>query len=241
MFLISLSSFALSLLLSLVLTWVVRNRALKKGWISFPQSERHVHTVPLPRIGGVAIYGALAISLTAVLYYMGRHPVGQAFHMRTMAFLLVPGTIVFLLGLYDDIRGIGPYWKFAIQAVAAGIVFAGGLRIMSLPLLFGSSQFGWLASLAITIVWILWITNAFNLIDGVDGLATGSALFSTFVVFIVSALNGNQFGLLLTAILSGALIGFLRFNFNPATVFLGDCGSLFVGFMLGSLALYGQK
>ena len=241
MFLISLSSFALSLLLSLVLTWVVRNRALKKGWISFPQSERHVHTVPLPRIGGVAIYGALAISLTAVLYYMGRHPVGQAFHMRTMAFLLVPGTIVFLLGLYDDIRGIGPYWKFAIQAVAAGIVFAGGLRIMSLPLLFGSSQFGWLASLAITIVWILWITNAFNLIDGVDGLATGSALFSTFVVFIVSALNGNQFGLLLTAILSGALIGFLRFNFNPATIFLGDCGSLFVGFMLGSLALYGQK
>ncbi|MBZ5566477.1 MAG: undecaprenyl/decaprenyl-phosphate alpha-N-acetylglucosaminyl 1-phosphate transferase [Acidobacteriia bacterium] len=237
----SLSSFALSLLLSLLLTWVVRNRALKNGWVSLPQSERHVHTVPLPRIGGVAIFGALVISLTAVLYYMGRHPVRQAFHMRTMAFLLVPGTIVFLLGLYDDIRGIGPYWKFAIQGVAAAIVFAGGLRIMSLPLLFGSSQFGWLASLAITIVWILWITNAFNLIDGVDGLATGSALFSTFVVLIVSALNGNQFGLLLTATLSGALIGFLRFNFNPATIFLGDCGSLFVGFMLGSLALYGQK
>ena len=111
MFLISLSSFALSLLLSLVLTWVVRNWALNNGWVALPQSERHVHTIPLPRIGGVAIYAALVISLTAVLYYMSRHLVGQAFHMRTLAFLLVPGTIVFLLGLYDDIRGIGPSQK----------------------------------------------------------------------------------------------------------------------------------
>jgi UDP-GlcNAc:undecaprenyl-phosphate GlcNAc-1-phosphate transferase len=240
-FIISLCGFVLSLLLSFILTWVVRNWAQELGWVSSGQPEHHIHTVPRPRIGGVAIYAALAISLTAVLYYMSRHPVRQTFHMRTMAFLLVPGTIVFLLGLYDDMRGIGPYWKFSIQAVAAAIVFAGGLRIVSLPILFGSSHFGWLASLAITIVWILWITNAFNLIDGVDGLATGSALFSTFVVFVVSAINGNQFGLLLTATLSGALLGFLRYNFNPATIFLGDCGSLFVGFMLGSLALYGQK
>jgi UDP-GlcNAc:undecaprenyl-phosphate GlcNAc-1-phosphate transferase len=219
----------------------VRNRAIKYGWVSIPESERHIHTNPLPRIGGVAIYAALVIALLSALYYMHRFPVRQAFHLRTMLFLLVPGTLVFLLGLYDDMRGIGPYWKFFIQAIAAGIVFAGGLRIVTLPILFGSSQFSWVVSLGITILWILWITNAFNLIDGVDGLATGSALFATFVVFVVSALNGNQFGLLLTATLSGALIGFLRYNFNPATIFLGDSGSLFVGFMLGSLALYGQK
>jgi UDP-GlcNAc:undecaprenyl-phosphate GlcNAc-1-phosphate transferase len=230
-----------ALLLSFVFTWVVRNRALKYGWVSLPESERHIHTTPLPRIGGVAIYAALVIALLAAIYYMHLFPVRQTFHLRTMLFLLVPGTLVFLLGLYDDIRGIGPYWKFLVQAIAAGIVFAGGLRIVKLPLLFGSSQFSWVVSLAITIFWILWITNAFNLIDGVDGLATGSALFATFVVLIVSALNGNQFGLLLTATLSGALIGFLRYNFNPATIFLGDCGSLFVGFMLGSLALHGSQ
>jgi UDP-GlcNAc:undecaprenyl-phosphate GlcNAc-1-phosphate transferase len=240
-FAISLSSFVLSLLLSFVLTRLVRNHAVKHGWVSLPESDRHIHTAALPRIGGVAIYAALVITLSLVLYYMSRHLVGQKFHMHTMAFLLVPGTLVFLLGLYDDIRGIGPYWKFFFQAVAAVIVFAGGLRIVDLPLLFGSKHFGLAASLVATVFWILWITNAFNLIDGIDGLATGSALFSTFVVFIVSALNGNHFGLLLTATLSGALIGFLRFNFNPATIFLGDCGSLFVGFMLGSLALYGQK
>jgi UDP-GlcNAc:undecaprenyl-phosphate GlcNAc-1-phosphate transferase len=238
---ISLSSFFLSLLLSFVLTWLVRNRAVKYGWVSVPESERHIHTTALPRIGGVAIYAAIVVALVSVLYYMHRFPVRQAFHLRTMLFLLVPGTLVFLLGLYDDLRGIGPYWKFLVQAIAATIVFAGGLRIVNLPLLFGSWQFSWAVSLCLTIFWILWITNAFNLIDGVDGLATGSALFATLVVFIVSALNGNQFGLLITATLSGALIGFLRYNFNPATIFLGDCGSLFVGFMLGSLALFGQK
>jgi UDP-GlcNAc:undecaprenyl-phosphate/decaprenyl-phosphate GlcNAc-1-phosphate transferase len=240
-FAISLSSFVLALLLSVVLTWLVRSRALKHGWVSLPESERHLHTKPLPRIGGVAIYASLVITLLSVLYYMHRFPFHRAFHVRTMAFLLVPGTLVFLLGLYDDLRGIGPYWKFFVQAIAGAIVFAGGLRIVALPILFGSSRFGWVVSLGVTIFWILWITNAFNLIDGVDGLATGSALFSTFVVCIVSALNGNQFGLLLTATLSGSLLGFLRFNFNPATIFLGDSGSLFVGFMLGSLALYGQK
>lgn len=241
MFGISLSSFFLSLLLSFVLTWLVRNRAVKYGWVSVPESERHIHTIARPRIGGVAIYAAIVIALVSVLYYMHRFPVRQAFHLRTMLFLLVPGTLVFLLGLYDDLRGIGPYWKFLVQAIAAASVFAGGLRIVKLPLLFGSWQFSWVMSLCLTIFWILWITNAFNLIDGVDGLATGSALFATFVVFIVSALNGNQFGLLLTATLSGALIGFLRYNFNPATIFLGDCGSLFVGFMLGSLALAGNQ
>lgn len=241
MFVISLSSFAIALLLSFVLTRYVRNFAVERGCVSVPETERHIHTAPLPRVGGVAIFVSLVVALFLVLSYAYFHPLNQTFHLRTLVFLLVPGTLVFLLGLYDDLRGIGPYWKFFFQAVAAVIVFAGGLRIVALPILFGSSTFGWAASLAITVFWILWITNAFNLIDGVDGLATGSALFSTFVVFVVSALNGNHFGLLITATLSGALIGFLRFNFNPATIFLGDCGSLFVGFMLGALSLHGQK
>jgi len=238
---ISLSSFAIALLLSFILTRLVRNFAIERGCVAAPETERHIHSTALPRVGGVAIYVSLAIALAVVLSYAYFHPVGQPFRMRSLVFLLVPGTLVFLLGLYDDLRGLGPYWKFFFQGIAAVIVFAGGHRIEVLPILFGHSPLGWIASLAATVFWILWITNAFNLIDGVDGLATGSALFSTVVVLVVSVLNGNFFCLLLTATLSGALIGFLRFNFNPATIFLGDCGSLFVGFMLGALSLHGQK
>jgi UDP-GlcNAc:undecaprenyl-phosphate/decaprenyl-phosphate GlcNAc-1-phosphate transferase len=239
---ISLSSFAIALLLSFVLTRLVRNFAVERGCVAAPETERHIHSEPLPRLGGVAIFASLVAALVVVLFYAYFHPVGQPFRMRSLVFLLVPGTLVFLLGLYDDLRGLGPYWKFFFQGIAALIVFAGGHRIEGLPTLFGHhSPLGWLASLAMTVFWILWITNAFNLIDGVDGLATGSALFSTVVVMVVSVLNGNFFCLLLTATLSGALIGFLRFNFNPATIFLGDCGSLFVGFMLGALSLHGQK
>ena len=153
--------------------------------------------------------------------------------------ILIPGTLIFLLGIYDDIRSVGPYFKFAVQAVAAVILFAGGLKILALPVLFGSHQFGWAIGLPITILWVLGITNAFNLIDGLDGLAAGSALFSTLVVFVVAIFSGSSLVSLLTIALAGAILGFLRFNFNPATIFLGDCGSLFIGFMLSALALEG--
>lgn len=241
MFLVTIAGFAVSLVASFVLTYFVRNLALKRGWVAAPHADRHIHCGPVPRVGGVAIYLAIVTTLVGVLIYIHQVPTTQFFHMRTVMYLLAPATVVFLLGLYDDLRGAGPYVKFGVQAVAAVMVYATGLRIISLPILFGSREFGTLVSLGLTVFWILWITNAFNLIDGVDGLAAGSALFSTMVVFIVSLLNGNQFALLLTAVLSGALMGFLRFNFNPATIFLGDSGSLFVGFMLGSLALWGQK
>jgi UDP-GlcNAc:undecaprenyl-phosphate GlcNAc-1-phosphate transferase len=93
----------------------------------------------------------------------------------------------------------------------------------------------------LTIIWVLWITNAFNLLDGVDGLAAGSALFSTLTVFVVSLVSGDLLVSSLTLALGGAILGFLRFNFNPATIFLGDCGSLFIGFMLSALALAGAQ
>src|SRR6202035_335549 len=90
-------------------------------------------------------------------------------------------------------------------------------------------------------VWVIGLTNAFNLIDGLDGLAAGSALFSTFIVFVVAIFSGSSSLSLLTIVLAGAILGFLRFNFNPATIFLGDCGSLFIGFMLSALALLGAQ
>jgi UDP-GlcNAc:undecaprenyl-phosphate GlcNAc-1-phosphate transferase len=131
--------------------------------------------------------------------------------------------------------------KFAAQAVAAAMLFAGGMRILDLPVLFGQHTFPWFIGLPLTVLWVVAITNAFNLIDGLDGLAAGSALFSTLVFFIVALVNHSWLGSLMSVALAGAILGFLRFNFNPATIFLGDSGSLFIGFLLSALALAGAQ
>src|SRR2546427_3339309 len=207
-----------------------------------PLCDRNLHEIPLPRLGGVAIYLSflisIAIALVANRYFQG---LLSAPSIRTLLTILVPGTLIFLLGVYDDIHPVGPYTKFAVQAVAASMLFAGGLRILNLPVLFGAQHFTWTVGLPITILWVLAITNAFNLIDGLDGLAAGSALFSTVVVFVVAVFSGSPLVSLLTISLAGAILGFLRYNFNPATIFLGDCGSLFIGFMLSALALEGAQ
>jgi hypothetical protein len=112
---------------------------------------------------------------------------------------------------------------------------------VNIPVLFGQHQLPWYLGLPVTILWVLAITNAFNLIDGLDGLAAGSALFSTLVAFVVALLNGYLLVTVMTIALAGAILGFLRFNFNPATIFLGDSGSLFIGFVLSALALAGAQ
>jgi UDP-GlcNAc:undecaprenyl-phosphate GlcNAc-1-phosphate transferase len=240
--LLYLGTFALSLLLSFVLTRFVRNIAASRGWVSVPTRDRHLHETPLPRLGGVAVYLSFLASI-AVAFLACRHfPwLGSVPSARNLLAILIPGTLIFLLGVYDDVRGVGPYVKFGVQAIAAIMLFAGGLRILNLPILFGTRHFGWAIGLPITILWVIGITNAFNLIDGLDGLAAGSALFSTLVVFVVSISIQSQVVSLPTIVLAGAIVGFLRFNFNPATIFLGDCGSLFIGFMLSALALEGTQ
>ena len=237
-----LSIFALALTLSFALTRYVRNFATNRGWVSPPLSERHLHSAPLPRLGGVAIFAAFLLSLGTALAIAAYYPsVRFGFSVKILTTLLVPACLVFLLGLYDDVRGLGPYVKFSVQGVAATILWLGGFRILDLPVLFGSRQFPWFIGLALTIVWVLGITNAFNLIDGLDGLAAGSAMFSTLVVFVVALLSQSSLVALMTVALTGAILGFLRFNFNPATIFLGDSGSLFIGFLLSALALEGAQ
>jgi UDP-GlcNAc:undecaprenyl-phosphate/decaprenyl-phosphate GlcNAc-1-phosphate transferase len=234
--------FLFSLVLSFILTRYVRNAATARGWVSVAASERHLHQAPLPRLGGVAIFTAFALSLGTALVISSLRPQLQfGSSLRILATILIPGFLIFLLGLYDDIRTIGPYFKFTVQAIAATMLWLGGLRILDLPVLFGSRQFPWFVGLALTILWVLGITNAFNLIDGLDGLAAGSALFSTLIVFVVALLSHSSLVALMTIALTGAIVGFLRFNFNPATIFLGDSGSLFIGFMLSALALEGAQ
>jgi len=237
-----LAIFATSVLLSFVLTRHVRNLATARGWLAPPALDRHLHHTPLPRLGGIAIFAAFILSGALALLVGWLDPsLNVGFSWRTLGTILLPGVLIFLLGVYDDVRPVGPYLKFGVQALAGLMLFAGGLRVLDLPVLFGSRHFSWYVSLPLTILWVLGITNAFNLIDGLDGLAAGSALFSTLVVFVVALFSESLFVSLLALVLAGAILGFLRFNFNPATIFLGDCGSLFIGFMLGALALCGAQ
>jgi UDP-GlcNAc:undecaprenyl-phosphate GlcNAc-1-phosphate transferase len=240
--LLFLGTFISSLLLSFVFTKIVRDIALRKRWLSAPAGHRHLHNEAIPRLGGVAIVFSFLIA-TAMALFAGKFAIhsAESLSLAPLTTILPPAVLIFLLGVYDDRRDAGPLLKFSVQAVAGAMLFAGGLRIFALPVLFGTHRFSSVTGLALTIVWVIAITNAFNLIDGLDGLAAGSALFSTLVVFVVALLGNMSLISLVALALAGAIVGFLRYNFNPATIFLGDCGSLFIGFMLSALALYGSQ
>ena len=237
-----LGTFVASLFQSFVLTKFVRDLANRHGWVTAPTLDRHLHSRPLPRLGGIAIFISFLASF-AVALLLVRHNPGLGFKLpgRTIITILFSATLVVVLGVYDDLRSAGPWIKFAVQGAAGVVLFAGGLRILDLPVLFGGRHFPWFLGLPLTLLWVLAITNAFNLIDGLDGLAAGSALFSTLVVFTVALVNHAGLVSIMAIALVGAILGFLRFNFSPATIFLGDCGSLFIGFMLSALALQGAQ
>ncbi len=237
-----LAMFLLSLLSAFVLTRYVRDFATSHGWVAVPTQERHLHSSPLPRLGGVAIFLSFSCCMGIAVLWALYHPrMHSTFSLKTTLTILMPASLVFLLGVYDDIHGVGPYFKFSVQGIAATMLFMGGLRIVNIPVLFGDHKLPWFVGLFFTVLWVLAITNAFNLIDGLDGLAAGSALFSTMVAFVVALLHGPSLVTVMTIALAGAIIGFLRYNFNPATIFLGDSGSLFIGFLLSALALAGAQ
>ncbi|HYN16441.1 MAG TPA: MraY family glycosyltransferase [Terriglobales bacterium] len=229
-------TFVVSLLISFLLTRYLRDQALSRGWKSRQVRDRDVHTTPIPRLGGVAIF-LCVVGVVAVLMAFSRF--SKALDPHIILSILVPALLIFLLGLYDDLFSVGPWVKFAVQIIAAVAIFLAGFRIIELPILFGNHSLGFAGSLLATVFWVLLITNAFNLVDGLDGLAAGSALFSTLTVVVISLMNGRVMIGLVGLALAGAILGFLRFNFNPATIFLGDCGSLFIGFVLSVLALVG--
>src|SRR5579862_599462 len=239
MLLIAVALFFGALIFSLFLTRKVRNLAVSNRWATGPVQPHHLHTAPIPRFGGVAVYGTF-VSVTVLLLLASRllH-FRLGFSPRTVLWVLVPATFVFAVGVADDIWSVSPRCKFAVQIAAALILFCGDFRVMRLPLFFGSHMFAWVGALPLTILWVLWVTNAFNLIDGLDGLAAGSALLSTLAVFAVGLINHNVLVSVLTVTLAGATLGFLKYNFNPASIFLGDSGSLFIGFTLSALALVG--
>jgi UDP-GlcNAc:undecaprenyl-phosphate GlcNAc-1-phosphate transferase len=232
------AAFVVALGFAVVFTYAVRNIALARGWTRLPESDRHVHRDAIPRLGGVAIFIAFA-SVTALCLSFARltGSVG-GHHLARLASLLLPLSIVFLTGLYDDFYSVRPALKLVAQSTAGVLLFFSGFRVVLSPGL-AHHELNRAVALLLTVFWTVLITNAFNLIDGLDGLAAGSALFSTMTMFVVALVMHNGTVALLTVTLAGAIVGFLRYNFNPATIFLGDSGSQLLGFMLAALSLAG--
>lgn len=231
-------AFWLAVFSALLSTRAVRDIAIRRKWAPAPSLSRHLHRTPVPRIGGIAIYVSSWLAALAVL--LGTSPKeinanGHSTHELVAIFL--PGTVIFVVGLLDDFYDLRAGIKVAVQIFAAVLLYALGLRVTHLDAIFGSGSLSPLLALLLTIAWVLVITNAFNLIDGLDGLAAGSAFFSALIILLLSLLHHGLFVAILVAALAGSLAGFLRYNFNPASIFLGDCGSLYIGFLLSAAAL----
>jgi UDP-GlcNAc:undecaprenyl-phosphate GlcNAc-1-phosphate transferase len=194
---------------------------------------------PIPRIGGLAI--ALGTSLSLLLVGVVFAPAGLTLLGRAEALSAVSlgAAGMLLLGLADDIRPLSAWLKFGVQIALAGAVYLLGLRIRTVSLPLGIVELGPIAEPAVTILWLVGVANAFNLLDGADGVAAGSAFFAATAILIMSVTLGHPAIGLVTASLAGALLGFLPFNFPPARAFLGDQGSLLVGFLLAGLAVEG--
>jgi UDP-GlcNAc:undecaprenyl-phosphate GlcNAc-1-phosphate transferase len=234
-------AFVTALVVTAALTPLVRHFALAAGAVDEPTARR-VHTRRVPRLGGVAIVvGFMAPLLTLVLLRTGFARVELSQHYKLLAGLLLGSVVIALLGFVDDVSGVGAKRKLLVQSIAACIAYAGGLRIGSLSLPFvGEVTLGWL-SLPATVLWIAAVSNALNLIDGLDGLAAGVAFFACVTNFVVAYLSHNLMICLFSAALAGAILGFLIYNFNPATIFMGDSGSLFLGYVLATMSLLGSS
>jgi len=220
-----------TVLLALGLTPLVRRLAHRWNLVDAP-GARKIHTVSIPRVGG------LAISLSMVLALAGAAALGIVTAADVQAWLpvLLGGAIVFLVGLWDDVRPLPARLKLGAQLIGAGLTVALGVRIDHVTVFGATVGLGALA-LPLTMVWLVGLTNAFNLMDGLDGLATGLAIIAAATCAVVSLARDDVQGGTLLIVLLGALVGFLPYNFNPATIFLGDSGALVVGYVLAVTAI----
>jgi UDP-GlcNAc:undecaprenyl-phosphate GlcNAc-1-phosphate transferase len=218
-------------------TPLVRNAAARLGALDHALSARKVHGRPVPRLGGIAIVAAFFAPLLALFFVSSE--VGRRLwegQEQTLA-LLMGGLGIAALGVYDDLKGSRARTKLVVQFSIAALMYWAGYRIDTIANPFGPELgLGWLG-LPFTVLWIAGVTNAMNLIDGLDGLAGGVALIGVGTSFTIAAIHGEPLMLLFTASLAGAILGFLFYNFNPATIFMGDSGSMFLGFVLATTAI----
>ena len=215
-------TFTLSVLLALYLTPLVRKGAIDYQILDIPSGALKQHKAPIPYLGGVAIYLSFLITL-AIIFDFTSHLVG----------LLLGGTMIAMLGLFDDLRVLPAMLKLAMQLLVVWVVIKSNISIQL-------TDIPPLISLPLTVVWLVGITNAINILDVSDGLATSVSAVAGFYLFIIALINGNFIIAALTSALVGGLVGFFRFNKEPASIYLGDTGSLFIGFMLAALGMIGS-
>jgi len=234
--LILVSSSALSYLITL---WLSR-AAAEQGWAR--REGDAAEGAGIPRLGGLAVFAAILASVGAALLLRNMVTDRLLAVGSEGAALLAGCFAVFLIGLYDDVKGARPWQKLAVQSAAAIGLYSFGFRIDILSNPFTHTPFflGWLG-LPLTILWLAGISNAFNLIDGLDGLAAGVGLFAAVALFLLAALGSNVFVAAVAAAVAGALLGFLPHNFHPARIYLGDSGSLTAGLVLGALSIVSKQ
>lgn len=231
-----------ALIIAICMTPLVKKFAHAVGAIDVP-NHRKVHSTVMPRLGGLAIYIAFVAAYFIVAPFF---PEGfiSASDMNLVKALLVGGTMIVIVGAFDDRYELSPKIKLLGQlAAACVVVFGFGVEIDLVNIPFGDAVQpieNWI-SIPITIFWIVGVTNAINLIDGLDGLAAGVSGIAIASILAMAILMSNEAVILLSALLLGGIVGFLFFNFHPAKIFMGDSGALFLGFSLSMLSLLGFK
>jgi UDP-GlcNAc:undecaprenyl-phosphate/decaprenyl-phosphate GlcNAc-1-phosphate transferase len=259
------ATFLIALVVVLVGTPLVVRLATHLGVIDETGDERRIHTVPTPRIGGVAVFFGFAFALFAVLGFSLSSPfallpsAAHADHAHQVAVLtdqfesahklvglLFGGLLILGVGLWDDIMGMRPRNKFVAQIVVASIAMLYGFVIDGTTNPFNHNpntnwiEFPLWVGVPLTLIWYVGMMNAINFIDGLDGLLAGVATISSLVLFFISVLHTNPVVALVMMALAGSALGFLPYNFNPARIFLGDSGSLFIGFVFATVTIIGE-
>ena len=227
-------AFVLAFLISFAMTPVAKKVAFKVGAIANPR-KRDMHSKPIPRMGGIAIVAGFMITLFIIIQFI------TVLDWKQVIGITSGALIIFLLGFFDDIYELSAKLKFLIQILAATIVALSGVSIpfISIPFIGNAPMFLDMLSIPITVIWIVGITNAVNFIDGLDGLAAGVSSIASLCLMVLSIYSGYPIAILLTTILAGSCLGFLPYNFNPASIFMGDTGSTFLGFILAVTSILG--
>jgi len=217
-------TFLSSFILVFLLTSLARRMAFRFDILDHPRAPVKVHREPVPYLGGVAIFLAFLIPVIAGFFLLNIPDGGK----KELTGILLGGILIVALGLADDLKGLSAKTKLFVETIAAILLVTFGVRLKFLPVL---------PSIPLTILWVVGITNAFNIIDIMDGLSSGVAFIVSLSLMAI-ALPGNQaFVILACAALAGACLGFLRYNFFPAKIYMGDAGSLFLGFVMAALAI----
>lgn len=222
----------ISCVAALLLTPVTSRLALLKGWVDAP-GLRKVHKAPVAYLGGAAVMGALLVGLSTLFWLPSAEPFRESFDIRLFA-IVMGAVLMFVVGIADDVNDIKATKKLFAQMLAASLVCASGVMITGIPLTETISiEFG-IFSFLITILWIVGITNAINIIDGLDGLASGISVVACGAIAWTAFAQGHDATGIVVLALMGSILGFLPYNIHPARVFLGDAGSLTIGFLLAS-------